>query len=150
MPKKATPKRKAAKSTAPKSSKTKTSKTKTSKTKTSKPKDSKPTMSQRTRKESSLLAGVAAVMLVGPPVRTAEFSRVQITLTLSGKKNSVPQCDIRASLDDGPPSESAGFGNAIKPLLMEVLRKLSLAYPGLPTITLGVDSNGDLIPTGTG
>ena len=105
--------------------------------------------SQDTTKEMAIPAGIAAVMVVGPPVpiQTAQFSRFQITVTLTGKKNSVPQCDIRASLDDGPPSQSAGFGNAIKPLLQEVIHKLSLAYPGVATITLGVDGNGDLIPT---
>jgi hypothetical protein len=162
VPKKSAPKRKAVKSTAPKASRPESSKSKSSQPKTSKPKASKSKSSKRkpskgarsqdTTKEMATRAAITGVVLLGPaaPIQTAQFSQFQITVTLTGKKNSVPQCDIRASLDDGPPSESAGFGNAIKPLLQEVIHKLSLAYPGLATITQGVDGNGDLIPTGAG
>jgi hypothetical protein len=138
MAKKSAPKRKADKPKPPDDS-------------TAKAKQSTRTRKPKTKVDDAgaqaMAAGIMTVMLVAPPIQTDQFSQVQITITLTGK-GKVPQCDIRASKDDGTSVQSSAFGNGIKPLLLEVMRKLGVAYPAQGHVTLGIDGNGGLIPTG--
>ena len=101
------------------------------------------------RQAPEVLALVTGVMAAQAPAgsKTAKFSRIQVTVTLSGSGRT-PQGDVLVWTPDDVPIESSGFGNQIKPLLMEVLKKLTAAYPSEPSITLGLDDKGELVPTG--
>ena len=98
------------------------------------------------KREEKEKAKSRAVVASSPPPKTEKFSRLQLTITLNGK-DATAQCDIVAAKDDETPYQSSGFGNKDKPLLLEVMRKLSTAYCSDDYITLGIDDQGGLVAT---